>query len=199
MLIHTATAEFKTLFLIFLESVCNYPEAKDTNVGMSPPSHSENQQQFARILDENRVRFGRLARVYAGESAEDLLQNMLMQVWQSLPNFSGDSAPNTWAYRIALNTAITWQRDARRLKRTPPKTRVDESTLATNGSFTDEAQTLLRFLDSLNEIDRAILLMYLDDVPVCEMAATMGISDGAIRTRVSRIRTRLKNWEMTDG
>ena len=166
---------------------------------MSPSSHSENQQQFDRILDENRVRFGRLARVYAGEAAEDLLQNMLMQVWKSLPAFNNESAINTWAYRIALNTAITWQRDARRLKRTPPKIRVDETTLSSSGSFTDEAQTLLRFLAALNEIDRAVLLMYLDDVPADEMAEAIGISAGAIRTRISRIRTRLKNWEITDG
>ena len=166
---------------------------------MNAPSPSENEQRFNRILDENRVRFGRMARVYAGEAAEDLLQNMLLQVWQSLTAFKGESTLNTWAYRIALNTAITWQRDARRLKRAPPKSRVDETTLASNGSFTDEAQTLIRFLDTLNEIDRGILLMYLDDVGGSAMAAIMGISEGAVRTRISRIRTRLKNWEINDG
>ncbi len=61
------------------------------------------------------------------------------------------------------------------------------------------AELLDRFLDSLSEIDRAVLLMYLDDLNNEEIAESIGVSNGAIRTRISRIRDQLETWEANDG
>ena len=71
--------------------------------------------------------------------------------------------------------------------------------LPSQSNFSNEAQLLERFLDSLSEIDRAVLLMYLDDLTNEEIAESIGVRNGAIRTRISRIRDRLENWEATDG
>ena len=122
-----------------------------------------------------------------------------MQIWRSLPGFDQKSKTSTWCYRVALNTAITWKRSRNRAKRQPPKNRVIADSLASQTSFSNEGKLLQRFLESLSEIDRAVLLMYLDDLTTREIAESIGTSDGAVRTRISRIRDRLENWEVTDG
>ncbi len=165
---------------------------------MSRNDKSLRQQRFHLIVDENRDRVGRIARVYAGGDAEDLVQEILMQIWRSLPSYDQTATINTWCYRIALNTAISWRRSATRAKRRPPENRVATESLLGQADFSSEAKLLERFLNSLSEIDRAVLLMYLDDLSNQEIAESMGVSDGAIRTRISRIREQLRNWEAGD-
>ncbi len=142
---------------------------------------------------------GRIARVYGGSEAEDLLQEIMMQIWRSLPSFDQKSRTSTWCYRIALNTAITWKRSKTCAKRQPPKNRVTPDSLESRTSFSNEGKLLERFLESLSELDRAVLLMYLEDLTMREIAESIGASEGAIRTRISRVRDRLGNWEATDG
>lgn len=169
-----------------------------TNQGVNRIDTPNRTERFQSIVDENRGRIGRLARVYAGEDAEDLAQEILMQIWRTLPTFDGHCKLSTWCYRIALNTAISWRRSATRQKRTTPEHRVPAETLTTNHSRSDEMKLLETFLHSLSEIDRAVLLMYLDDFTHDEIAESMGVSNGAVRTRISRIRERLENWEADD-
>jgi len=165
-------------------------------------NHDDNslrEQRFKSIVDESRHRLGRLARIYAGGDAEDLVQEILLQVWRSLPGYDQRAKLSTWCYRIALNTAISWRRDAMRAKRQPPGNRLATDSLQSPANFSNEAQLLDRFLESLSEIDRAVLLMYLDDLTNQEIAESIGVSDGAIRTRISRIRDQLETWEACDG
>ena len=156
------------------------------------------EQRFQSIVEENHRRIGRIARVYAGGDAEDLVQEILMQVWRSLPNYDQQAKLSTWAYRVALNTAISWRRSATRDKRRPPANQLTTDSLTTEAVFPNEVDLLGRFLDSLSEIDRAVLLMYLDDLTNDEIAESIGVSGGAIRTRISRIRDRLETWEADD-
>ena len=121
-----------------------------------------------------------------------------MQVWRSLPSYDGKAKLSTWVYRIALNTAISWRRKATRAKRRPPENRVPSDSLVSTFTFSNEVQLLERFLSSLSEIDQAVLLMYLDDLSYEEIADSIGVASGAIRTRISRIRSRLESWEAGD-
>ena len=153
------------------------------------------EQLFDSIIAEERDRLGRIARVYALHEQEDLIQEMLMQIWRSLPQFSGQSKLSTWAYRIGINTAISWRRNATRLKRQPPANRIDAEQVAGEAQPSDTVRLLERFLSTQSEIDRAVLLMYLEDLNYEEIADVVGVSAGAIRTRMSRIRSRLQSWE----
>lgn len=137
--------------------------------------------------------------MYAQGEAEDLAQEILLQIWRSLPEYDQKAKLSTWAYRIALNTAISWKRRVTRLKRQPPENRIASDTLESGAVFSDEAKLLQRFLETLSEVDRAVLLMYLDDLTNEEIADSIGVSHGAIRTRISRIRNQLKTWEASDG
>ena len=156
------------------------------------------QEIFQSIVDSQRDRLGRLVRVYAPTETEDLAQEILMQIWLALPSYNGSAKLSTWCYRIGLNTAISWRRSHLRQKRKPPPNRVDSESLASPDLFTNEAMLLARFLNTLSEMDRAVLLMYLEDLTYDEIAESMGVSNGAIRVRISRIRYRLETWEAED-
>ncbi len=116
-----------------------------------------------------------------------------MQVWKSLERFAGDSHIDTWAYRIAINTALAWKRSAWSRKRRFNKDRVDVSEL--RGSLADEnaeKRILDEFLASLSDVDRAAMLLYLDQVPNGEAAGILGVTEGALRVRMHRIRKRFE-------
>lgn len=159
----------------------------------------EQEQRFAAVLAENRHRFGRIARTYAGAAAEDLLQEILLQVWRGMPTFSGNSQLSTWCYRVALNTALTWRRKQSRRGNEVASDQMDSNTSKPSPSE-DETRTLLqKFLMSLSEIDQSVLLMHLDRLSPSQIAETLGTSEGAVQTRLSRIRSKLASWEDHDG
>ena len=116
-----------------------------------------------------------------------------MQVWQSLDRFTGRSSLDTWAYRVALNTALAWRRKAamRSKKLTQSTTNIAE--LPGDGVSENEVMRALdRFLISLSDGDRAVLLLNLDGLTNVEAAEVVGLSEGAYRTRLHRIRRRFE-------
>jgi RNA polymerase sigma-70 factor, ECF subfamily len=151
-----------------------------------------NQQEdlYRELLDRNYPRWSGIARYYAAPDArEDLMQEIALQVWKSLERFESLSHIDTWAYRIAINTALTWQRSARSRKKPGSSDQVDVAKLG--GSLADEnaeRRILDEFLASLSEVDRAAMLLYLDNVPNSEAAEILGLTAGALRVRMHRIR-----------
>ena len=160
---------------------------------------TEWQNRFDAVIADNGHRFGKIARTYAGDAAEDLLQEILLQVWRSLPNFAGNSLLSTWCYRVALNTALTWRRKQSRRTAEFASDQMDGE-LSENDASESLTQSLLqRFLLTLSEIDQSVLLMYLDRQTTEVIAETIGTSPTAIHTRLSRIRSTLSQWEDENG
>ena len=151
------------------------------------------QTRFDEVLEQYRGRMGRIALSYAGQDSDDLLQEILLQVWRSLPGFEDRASIGTWCYRIAINTAISWKRKAKRKQVERPSNALDKQP-ATSEADSNEAGLLNRFLASLSDVDQAVLLMHLDNVNHSEIAAALGVSEGAIRTRMSRLRQKLAAW-----
>lgn len=141
-----------------------------------------------------RGRLGRVAQTYAGREADDLLQEILLQMWRSLSGFEERASLGTWCYRIAINTAISWKRKRDRKPVARSASDLDQRP-GTNNSSANEAGLLQRFLAELGEVDQAVLLMHLENMEYAEIAAAIGVSEGAIRTRMSRLRQRLAAWE----
>ena len=113
-----------------------------------------------------------------------------MQVWKSLPGFAGRSSPDTWAYRVALNTALAWRRKAdARVK--PGDGDVSQVSGGTD-SQAQQARVVDEFLATLSRPDRAAMLLFLDDVPTAEAAEIIGTTEGALRVRMHRIRKRFE-------
>ena len=144
---------------------------------------------FQTIVDRARTRFGRIARAYApGGDAQDLYQEILLQIWKSLDRFEGRSQPDTWAYRVALNTAITW----RRRESTRPVVSGGKgdplADLPANPGSRDPLHILDEFLASLTKTDRALLLLYLEDLSYREMADVLGISESYVGVKLNRLK-----------
>jgi RNA polymerase sigma-70 factor (ECF subfamily) len=135
-----------------------------------------------------------IARSYAAPDArDDLLQEISMQVWKSLGQFAGRAQIDTWAYRVAINTALAWARSLRSRKERLQRKQVDLSELGGSSSGENvEKRILDEFLASLSDVDRAAMLLYLDNVTAAEAAEILGLTEGALRVRMHRIRKRFE-------
>ncbi len=143
---------------------------------------------FDSLITENINSIRNIARSYTNfRDSEDLMQEILIQLWRSHGNFRGDSRPETWLYRIAINTAITFQRQEIRNRKGKEKNR----SLRTDGAFSaglSQEEILQAFVGELNDVDRAVLMMYLDGLTAVEMESVLGVKANAINVRISRLK-----------
>lgn len=184
-----------------VQILCNELHARETNQDVSFRSHQsvsqmdDRQTLFLKLLNANHGRWRVIARSYAAADADDLFQDILLQIWKSLPSFRGDSASGTWCYRVALNTALTWRRaDQTRRERLPVAGDVAGVASQTPDAKPDLSSVLQSLMVSLSPTDRALLLLALDDVSYAEMVAIVGGTEGALRVRVHRIKQRLAEF-----
>src|SRR4051794_6128707 len=145
----------------------------------------ERQARFRELPERSHARWAGIARAYAeAGDRDDLVQEIALQVWQHLDRFTGRSSLDTWAYRVALNTALAWRRKvATRTKKLTQAAANLAELPGDRGSEGDVRRVLDRFLSALAEGDRAVLLLHLDGLPQADAAEVLGISEGAYRTR----------------
>lgn len=162
-------------------------------------SDIERKLTFSELLERNRGRLMAISRSYARSDADDLLQEILLQIWRGLKNFKGDSTVDTWSYRVALNTAMTWRRAKQNRRRLLPAANsvVDEIPTSDHGVASCELLDL--FVHTLSDAERAVLLVYMEDISGAEMAEIIGISDASFRVRIHRIKKKLSNWKRGDS
>jgi RNA polymerase sigma-70 factor, ECF subfamily len=151
---------------------------------------------FHQVLTSHDAALRRIARAYAGASDEtdDLYQDILLQLWRSLPSFRGESAIGTWAYRVALNTALTWRRQARRREQAT----VTATERTTSGAPRDEVQLLEEVLQTLGPADRSLLLLYMEGLASAAIADVLGVSANVVSVRLHRIKQRLERTYLRD-
>lgn len=146
------------------------------------------EQRFLALVNANRGRLVRIARAYAGTEWNDLHQEILLQIWRGLDSFAQRSSASTWLYRVALNTALTWRRKAAPAERTVVAgSDFSRDPVGATGPQ-DPMLVLDEFLASLNTADRAILLLYLEDVTYADIAEVTGLSENNVGVRLSRLK-----------
>jgi RNA polymerase sigma-70 factor, ECF subfamily len=128
------------------------------------------------------------------EDRRDLFQEILIQLWKAYPKFRNESKITTWMYRVALNTAIS---QFRKSSRKPAHLDIDENGFQIADNVYDyEYEEKLRILQSaitqLSKIEKAIVMLYLEDKPYTEIADTIGITENNLRVKLNRIKTKLK-------
>ena len=159
-------------------------------------NRKKTEQVYHELFDRNCGRWSGIARCYAApEDRDDLLQEMLLQIWRSLPNFKQQAQIDTWAYRVALNTALGWDRKRKRRDVKLPRGAIDDlATLAESQSGTaDSEQRILdQFIATLSDSQRAVLLLFMDDMPQDASAKILGISPAAYRVRVHRLKKKFE-------
>lgn len=144
---------------------------------------------FEQVIHDNSGRIRRIAKRYApvGES-EDLCQEIMTDLWRGFDSFRGESKVETWVYRIAFNTAMTKVRKTIRKREGDERVQAILSREEVEHTSVSEADLLSDFLNSLNEIDASVLMMYLDGMSTDEMVEVLGAKTNAINVRISRIK-----------
>lgn len=122
---------------------------------------------------------------------EDLYQEISLQLWRSYRTYRSESKFSTWLYRVALNTAISSVRKNRRRIETVQLDQA-EHFVAKDSELEGMTQMLFKALSSLNKMDRAIILLWLEEKEYAEISDIIGISQSAVSVRLVRIRERLK-------
>jgi RNA polymerase sigma-70 factor (ECF subfamily) len=158
------------------------------------------EKDFETKIRENELIIYKICRLYAHTAADrdDLYQEIVYQLWRSYQRFRGESLFSTWLYRVAFNTAIASLR-----KQSQVVANIDEQPVSsipdTTGSEEEQLKELYKAISRLNEIERAIVMLYLDDRSYEEMEAIMGISSGTLRVRMSRIKDKLRELTKTNA
>src|SRR5436190_202719 len=153
--------------------------------------------RFRALMDANQVRLRALSRTWAPRAWEDLYQEIALQLWQSLDRFEGRAHLDTWVYRVALNTAIDFMRRDRRRDAREVSADAPEIPVPSPGS--DPMAILQEFAASLGDIDRAVLVMYMDGVAQRDIGDVVGLSEGAVGVRIHRLKAAFRKAYVEDG
>lgn len=152
--------------------------------------------EFVTLLDKNQNLIHKVCRLYTVDEAshKDLFQEISIQLWNAYPKFRGDSKFTTWAYRVALNTAISLYRKKKRDINTIPFDTANYKFEYSEYNYQEEEQlkSLYKALHQLNDIEKALVFMYLEDKNYEEIAETLGISEVNARVKMNRIKSKLK-------
>lgn len=137
----------------------------------------------------------KVVRAYAFTRADqdDLFQEITIQVWNSIPSFRQESAVTTWLYRISLNTAIKWVKKETKYSRVQSIDDVPAILFERVPHIDDRLVWLYEEIYKLNEVDRSIALLLLDNFSYKEMAVILGITESNVGVKINRIKKQLIN------
>lgn len=128
------------------------------------------------------------------EDREDLFQDIILQLWRAYPTFKGDSKVTTWMYRIAINNAITRLRKEKKREKFAELNDEALQVAHTDNNIQDEQIAQMHeAIKKLNEVDRAVTMLYMDDCSYKEMSEILGLTEGNIGFKLNRIKARLKS------
>ncbi|RQP12159.1 MAG: sigma-70 family RNA polymerase sigma factor [Chryseobacterium sp.] len=155
----------------------------------------QKEQEFSTLINRHQGIIIKISRMYthSAEDEQDLFQEIVLQLWRSYDSFKGNSKISTWMYRVALNTAITLFRKSKRQPTTDELQehhfRVEEEDQAQQHQ---QVALLYKVIKMLPQVERAIVMMYLDDLPYRDIAENLGITEVNARVKMNRLKKTLK-------
>lgn len=160
-------------------------------------------EAFRQLVEAYQTQVYRLALRMCGESAaDDVTQEAFLAAWRALPDFRGDCRFSTWLYRLTTNAGIDWLRREKRYRSTDDVTELelpdDAPSPQEQAEQVEAQQAVRRALSRLSEEHRQVLLLrYMQELDYAEIAAALEISEGTVKSRISRAKMRLR--ELLDG
>lgn len=153
------------------------------------------EKSFINLIQEHQGLIHKVCILYENdpEARNDLFQEIVLQLWKSFASFRGEAKITTWMYRIALNTAISGLRKQGRKIRTEDLQEVHLN--FSDGPPDNQEENFQRLqwaIMQLPEIERAMIMMALEEIPYEEIAETIGITQNNVRVRMNRIREKLR-------
>ncbi len=153
-------------------------------------------QLFQQLMEQHKGILFKVARAYCADETDrqDLLQDIMIQVWQAFQQYNDRFKFSTWLYRIALNVAISFYRKntTRKSKYTVLTEQISPIQEPENVEKELHLNLLEQFIHELKELDKALILLYLEDKSHAEIAEILGISVSNVSTKVGRIKDKLK-------
>jgi RNA polymerase sigma factor (sigma-70 family) len=152
---------------------------------------------FLLQLEEHKLIIYKICNSYCKNTSDrdDLAQEISYQLWKSFHHFNGSVKFSTWMYRVALNVAITFYR---KTKTNEAIIQLGETDTETEDSEEDtydlekNKNLLQQFINELKELDKALMILYLEEKSYSEMSEILGITETNVATRISRIKDKLK-------
>lgn len=158
--------------------------------------NKELEHNFVELLEQHQNIVHKVCRLYTNNKDEhnDLFQEITIQLWRAFPKFRGDSKFSTWMYRVGLNTAITLYRKSKRSIKTYELDPLQFKLKSEEYDDTEEEQlkALYKAVHQLNDIEKALVLLYLEDKDYKEISETLGITEVNARVKMNRVKTKLR-------
>ena len=156
----------------------------------------ELEHSFVEQLEKNQNIVHKVCRLYTNnrDAHNDLFQEITIQLWKAFPKFRGEAKFSTWMYRVGLNTAITLYRKRKRTIKTQEFAAIEFKIKAVEYDDTEEQQLKLLYqaVHQLNDIEKALVFLYLEDKNYREISETMGISEVNARVKMNRVKNKLR-------
>ena len=151
------------------------------------------EKEFLEMIEAQKRTIYKVCYMYANDQDDlnDLFQETVLNLWKSFPRYRGDSTYSTWVYRIAMNTCITFLRRSSARPQTVPMT-AQVANLEADSETTEQLRELYKLINQLGKLERALILLWLEERSYQEMADILGISKANVAVKLTRIREKLK-------
>ena len=155
------------------------------------------ESRFLADFEKNQNIVHKICRIYTTnqDAHNDLFQEVTIQLWKNYSKFRGEAKFSTWMYRVALNTAISLYRKSTRTVKTQDISDISYKIQASEYDDTEEQQlkSLYKAIQELNDIDKALIFLYLENKPYKEISEALGITQVNARVKMNRAKDKLKN------
>jgi RNA polymerase sigma factor (sigma-70 family) len=152
------------------------------------------EKEFINAVEENRNIIFKVCNMYMNSPAErkDLFQEILLNAWKGIKNYKGDAKFSTWLYRVALNTSITYYKKFQKTK-SEQSAEADILVNVEQPGYEDEQVSAMNMaINELSTIEKALVMLYLDDYSHQQIAEIMGITPNLVAVKMNRIKARLR-------
>ena len=167
------------------------------NLKPSALQKQEAERQFEKHIREHELLIHKVCNIYAFTTSdrEDLFQEIVLQLWKAFPKYRGESKLSTWIYRVAINTAITGLRAKKDFIKSYEHSAIPVDIADDNIHLQEEERInqMYKAIERLNDIEKALVMLYLEDKSYEEMEEILGISQGNLRTKMNRLKEKLRH------
>lgn len=158
--------------------------------------NQKRKQFFEDVIEQHKGILFKVAKTYCrnDDDRQDLVQEMMLQIWKSLHRYNNQFAITTWLYRVSLNVAISFYRKNR--SKQDLRVPLADETLPIQNFVGEEKkeqlELLQKFISEFNDLDKALIMLFLEDKSHAEISEIMGISVTNVGTKLGRVKEKLK-------
>ena len=152
------------------------------------------EKEFIHLLNQHQKIVYKVCNLYMDlhSDREDLFQEITLQAWKAYGNFRGDAKFSTWLYRVALNTAITFFRKDKKKPDIYSTDTMPEKVEENTDPVEEQVKAMYAAIGELSKIDKALVMLYLEDYSYQEIGEMMGITANNVAVKMNRIKIKLK-------